>query len=119
MSSHRLRYPYNWARGQVQGFVEKYARGTYFLARLVDLTPGEIRMKLTMTLARGNSLRFESFKRAIKYLEDYSNAEISRFTPEERRLLLKWIVYLSEDDVLDEKSSSEPLDNLSQRKLSF
>lgn len=112
-----LKYPYQWAKTPVNAFVERYPRGTYFLSQLCGLSPGELRHLLVLSLAKGKSLRFESFKRAIRLVEDYSAADLARFSVAERKLLYKWIVYLSEDIELDRKIESEALDKLQNRFL--
>lgn len=119
MSTHRssLKYSYRWAKDPVNAFVEKYARGAYFLSRLLGISPGELRHLLVMTLCHGKSLRFESFKRAIKLMEDYSAEALARFSVAERKLLYKWIVYLAEDIELDRKIELDALDTLQNRFL--
>lgn len=118
-SSEKLRYPYNWGRTQVQGFVEKYARGTYFLAKIVGCSPGEIRHGLIMTLCRGSSVRFESLKRVIKYLDIEDAGVYDRYTEVEQKLLYKYYLYLAENEYLDEKKQVEALDTARSFDLGF
>jgi len=119
VSTHRLQYPYKWCWSEVQKFVEKYARGTYFLGKLLDLPVGEVRHGLTMALALGKSVKFEALKKTIKYLESSTIDEIKRYTPEERKLLYRYYVYLSTDEVLDEKNPANSIDMLRQNFLSY
>lgn len=109
-TQQKLKYPYNWGRTVVQEFIERYGRGSYFLAKLLDITPGEVRHGLIMRLCRGDQIRFEAIKRMIKLLSDYSAEEIKRFSAEERKLLYKYYLYLCENEVLDEKDSSKAID---------
>lgn len=117
--STNLRYPYNWGKTVVNPFVERYGRGHKNLAKLLDIMPWEARHMMIMALCRGSSVRFDSFKRVIKLLEDYTDEDLSRFTREERILLYKYVVYLSENDALDEKIANLAIDSISQRKLSY
>lgn len=117
--STNLKYPYNWGRNHVQTFVEKHARGTYFLARLLGVSPGDLRVQLTIVLCQGNSVRWESLKHVIKYLEDYSSDDMRRLSDRERYLILKYYKVLAENEVLDEKSYSEALDTLRSNFLSY
>lgn len=115
--STNLKYPYNWGRTIVQEFVEQYARGTYFLAKMCGLSAGDLRMRMTLVLCSGNSVKWESLKRMVLLMSDWDNSDYAKFSPNERRLVLKYYRYLAEDDVLDEKSVSGAIDNVSQRRL--
>lgn len=119
MSTNRssLKYPYQWAKNPVNAFIEKYPRGAYFLSQLCGISPGELRHLLVLSLAQGKDLRFESFKRAIKLVSEYDVSDLARFSVAERKLLYKWIVYLSEDIELDRKIEFEALDRLQNRFL--
>lgn len=117
--STNLKYPYNWGRNITQSFVEKYPRGWYNLCRLRDISPGDMRVSFTMVLCRGNSVRFESLKRAIKVLEDYDPHDILGFSIKERVLLHRWIVYLCEEDELDARIARDALDSLQNKTLPF
>lgn len=112
-----LKYPYNWGRIVIQKFVESYPRGWYNFCRLRDIAPGNMRVLVTLALCRGNSVRFESIKRAIKVLEDYDGESLSRFSLKEKRLLYRWIVYLCEEDELDAREAREGLDIIRNRPL--
>lgn len=118
MSTH-LKYPYRWGAQHVQSFIEKYARGTYFLARLLDISPGEVRHGVVLTLCKGNSIKFESLKRCIKLLEDYSIQDLARFSVKERKLLYKWYVVMCEEDELDARIARDALDMVGNHFLSF
>ena len=117
--STNLRYPYHWGKSIVQGFVETHARGTYFLGKLIDLSPGEVRHDLTLALCRGCSWKFEAIKRAIKYLEEYQGKDLFRFSPADRELLYKWYVRIASEEYLDRSEDQIPLDTLRQRRLSY
>lgn len=118
MSTHsKLKYPYNWGRDRVQPFVEKYARGTYNLARLVGIAPGLVRHMLIMSLCTGNSLRWEVMKFLIKDLCGDDPAAYRRLSNAERKQLYKYLLYSSENRVLDEKIAQKSLDMLRQRTL--
>ena len=115
--SHRLKYPYKWAAAQVNSFVEKYGRGTYFLAKLLDCSPGEVRQSLVMWLAKGNSLRFEALKQVIKYMESYTMDDLRRVKVKDRKALYKCYLFIAEDDALDAKSVYSAIDSVGQREL--
>lgn len=104
MSTHQLKYPYQWAKVPVNSFVEKYARGTYNLSLLTDYPPGMIRHRLCLCLAKGNSLLWESIKRVIITLEDYHGDDLRHLSDENRRLLYKNLRYDAENSVLNEKN---------------
>lgn len=106
----KLKYPYRWGAGIVNGFVEKYARGTFFLARILDVSPGEVRHALVIVLCRGNSIRFESLKRVIKNLDTMESRDIARFSAEERKLLYRYYLYLAQDDAIDREIERKALD---------
>lgn len=119
MSTHseKFRYPYAWGRDVVGKFVEKYARGTYFLSRILDRSPGDIRHGLIVVLCRGNSLRYESIKSLIKTLDREEDGVFRSLTVEDRKLLYKYYLFLAEDFVMDEKSAQRAIDSIKQRRL--
>jgi len=115
--STQLKYPYRWGKTVVNEFVEKYARGTYFLAQMVNSSPGVIRHALIMTLCRGLSLKFEALKRMIKLLDSEEKDIYSQLDLPDRKLLYKYYLYLAEDDEIDARIEGEALDSLYQEKL--
>ena len=114
-----LKYPYKWGCDKVQPFVEKYARGTGYLAELLGEDAVKVRRALVLVLCRGNSLRFESLKKLIKVLDRYDPGDFRRFSAKERKLLYKYYLYLAEDEALDEKSMRKGLDTTRNSFLSF
>lgn len=120
MSNHpKLKYPYNWGVGKVQPFVEKYARGTGYLAELLSEDANKVRRALVLVLCGGNSLRFESLKRLIKELDRYEADDFRRFSAKERKLLYRYYLYLAEDGALDDKISQMAVDTARSNFLSF
>ena len=115
MSTHRLKYAYQWAKDPVSSFVEKYARGTYNLSKLVNLAPGLVRHYCCLTIARGNSLKWEALKRVIIALEDYSADDIKAMPDYARELLYKNLVYLAENDEIDFRIARKAIDNLDKK----
>lgn len=97
-----LKYPYRWGVGPVNKLVEKYPRGTYYLAILLDIAPGELRHLLVLLICSGNSLKWEGVKRLIKYNETNSIDELKAYSPEVKKELYKRLVALCIDDVLDD-----------------
>ncbi|MBA7550015.1 hypothetical protein ES705_42520 [subsurface metagenome] len=100
--STTLHYPYHWGKGVVQPFVEKYARGTYYLAKLLGIAPGVLRHYLILILCSGNSLKYEGLKKLIKQNDLYYEDDLSRYSDGERELLYKRLRSMGEDVVLDE-----------------
>ena len=115
--STKLKYPYNWARSVSQAFFEGYARGAYNLSRLLDMPYGEVRYQCTLTLARGNSLKWEVIKRTIKYLHMDKFGDLRGLHQEAQILLIKCLRIMAEDDALDQKKASLLLDELNQYRL--
>ena len=115
--SSNLKYPYRWCATQVNNFVEKYGRGTYFLAKLLECSPGEVRQSLVMWLAKGNNIRFEALKQVIKYMNTYTADDVRKVKVKDREALYKCYLYIAEDDVLDEKNINSTIDNMGQRNL--
>ena len=115
----KLKYPYNWGRTQVNAFVEKYARGTYFLGKLLGISPGDIRHGLIILLCRGNNTKFRVVKRVIVMLSDYDTETIRRMDEASRRSLYDCLRVDCENAVLDEKSLWEGLDRSQNRVLDF
>jgi len=112
-----LVYPYRWCAKRIEMFVEKYARATYLFGKCIGLSAGEVRHFLTLSMARGNSLQFESFKRAVKVFSDYTVEDIKRYSEKERKLLHKWIVSMCVDDELDERIAVSAIDNAQNHRL--
>ena len=117
MSPSKLKYPYAWGRDRVNVFVEKYARGAYLLARLLDIPPGELRHYMTVLLCRGNSLKWEVMKRVIKYICMYDDVDFKHLTAEERKRLYKCLRTNAEDDEIDALDGREAIDSLIQIPL--
>ena len=115
--STNLKYQYHWAQDVVNRCVEKYSRGTYNLARILDIPPGELRHLLTLVLARGHSLKWEALKHVIKYLERDRWADLKVLSDDDRKLLYKYVLYMATDDALDAKTTHEALDYLRQSVL--
>lgn len=113
----KLKYPYRWGRDAVQDFVERYARGTYFLGLLLDISPGEVRHYLILVLCHGRSVQFESVKRVIKTLETYRKEDLTRYSPEDRKRLYKCLLYLAQDDEIDYKTWRDGLDDAQNLRL--
>lgn len=113
--STKLKYPYSWGKEPVNAFVEKYARGTYFLAKLLDTSPGKIRHGLILVICSGNSLQFEAVKRVIKTLEGYSSKDLERIGPKDRKLLYKYLLWFAQDDQLDSDFTKKGIDTSSFR----
>lgn len=113
------RYSYSWAKGVVNTFVEKYARGTYNLARMLNLSPGELRHSMVLCLASGNSLKWRALKRAVVYASGYSEDDIKAIPVSERKTLYKCLYTLAVYDQLDEKNMHSTLDTLRQKRLEF
>ena len=84
---------------------------------MLDMSVGEIRHALTVSLASDNNLLFESQKRVIKALGGYEREDFARMSPKERKLLIKCYVQMFEDIVLDEKIAKDAIDNTLQEKL--
>ena len=112
-----LVYPYRWGVGIVNTFVEKYARATYNFAKCVDLSPGEVRHFLILSLCRGNSLQFEAFKRTVKVMGDYTAEDLARYSPAQKKQLNKWLVYMNQEDVMNEKDERLLLDRAQNFEL--
>lgn len=117
MSTNRLKYPYHWGRGIVDSFVEKYSRGTYFLSRLWGKDKSDVRHELVIALCRGNSMKYESLKRVVKVLEQYTKADIDRFSYAEKRMLSNYLEILAQDDELDSRIEREAIDTWRNRPL--
>lgn len=109
--STNLKYPYQWGKTPVNAFVEKYARGTYYLAHILDISPGDVRHKLILTVCSGRSVQFESVKRVIKTLESYTWDQVKRFSATDKKLLYKYLVWFAQDSVLDENITKKGLDS--------
>lgn len=110
MSIPDLKYPYEWGRNPVNNFVEKYPRGTYILAKLWDVPPGIVRHTLIRSLCKGNSLRYEAFKRVIKALDQYEMDDIKRISETYHQALYRLTEILAEDDVIDGEMYRKGLD---------
>jgi hypothetical protein len=108
--SYQLKYPYNWGRDIVNEFVEKYARGTYFLARMLDVPAGNVRHGLIVVLCRGNSLQFESLKRLIKQIDRDPPDYIAQLDAQNRKLLYKRYLWMAQDEALDVMTEKKGLD---------
>lgn len=115
----KLKYPYNWGVDKVQPFVEKYARGTGFLAEILSRSATDVRRGLVLVLCRGNSVRFESLKKLIKTLDRYDPSDFRRFSGKERKLLYKYYLFLAEDEAIDSKIAREALDSTRNEVLPF
>lgn len=115
--STTLKYPYRWGVDVVQSFLEKYPRGANFLGRLCSVDHQQVKHWLVMGLCRGNSIRYESLKRVIKLLDGSEWEEFARFSEKERKVLIRWIVIVAEEEVFDQKEEAIALDNLRQRRL--
>lgn len=100
--STRHKYSYQWSANVVNRFVEKYARGSNYLADLLSITNGELRHQLIMTLSSGNSLKWESLKRLIIHNEGNLTNENKAYSPEIKRELYKRLVSMSIDEQLDD-----------------
>lgn len=112
-----LKYQYNWAKNVVNTFVEKYARGSYNLARMMDCPAGELRHFLCMMIATGNSLKWQIVKKIIKSLQSDEYADIRHLSPPEQKALYKCLAVLATDDQLDGKEAYKVLDSLRQQVL--
>lgn len=99
--STTLQYPYRWGKKPVNAFVEKYARGTYILAKMLDISPGLVRHGLIMWLCSGNSLRYEALKRVIKGLNDNQWVDYKPLDKATRHELYKRLLWMAEDEALD------------------
>ena len=106
-----LKYPYKWGVGIVNALVEKYARGTYYLSRLLDIAPGELRHYLVLLLCSGNSVKWESVKRLIIYNQGNNPSELDAYSPGIRKELYRRLVAMATDDVLDDAWQLKGLDN--------
>lgn len=109
--STKLKYPYHWGTRIVNALVEKYARGTYYLAKLVNIPPGQLRHYLVLLLCSGNSVKWEAIKRLIIYNQGNSTEELSKYSIEDRKELYRRLVVICTDDVLDNAWMLEGLDN--------
>lgn len=114
-----LKYPYNWGRTVIQTFVEKYARGTYYLAKLLDISPGEVRHGLIMLLCLNRNLEFESVKRMIKIFQEEGKDIFSKFSVAERATLYEYYKKLCIYDEIDEKDGREALDRGQNHSLDY
>lgn len=114
-----LKYSYSWAKGPVNMFVEKYARGTYFLAKMLGISAGELRHGLVLILASGNSLKFEALKRAIKVFDRDGEYKISHWSDKDKKLLYKWYLKMSIYDEIDSKDDRDILDKAQNQDLLF
>jgi len=114
-----LKYPYRWGHRVCQTFLESHTRGRKNFATLLEIDYFEVTHKLAIVLCRGKSVKFETLKRCIKILDDYSDETLARFSPKERELLYKWIVYLCTEEELDAREGGHPLDLLANHFLSY
>jgi hypothetical protein len=115
--STKLKYPYNWGRSVVQAFVEKYARGTYIFARLVNLSPGEVRHYLILILCSGNNLKWESLKREIMMCCNYESGDIGHLGVSGRKALHKCLYDSAVNNQLDLVNPLEAIDSTRTHEL--
>lgn len=115
--SYKLKYPFRWGRDIVNAFVEKYARGFKNMAMLCGMVPDDLRYDLIICLCIGKNVKFENVKLVIKTLEDYTVNDLKGFSHEDRKLLYKYLVMITQDAALDTEIARETLDNTRQRKL--
>lgn len=114
-----LKYPYKWGKEVVNAFVEKYPRATWNTSQIMNLSPGELRHRLIMTLCKGNSVRFEAMKTMVILMKDYDREDLARFSQKERQLLYKYLLYLCDDAALDEKIRRQAIDITLNRPLNL
>ena len=104
MSTHsekKLKYPYRWGAGKVNQFVEKYARGLYFLAKMAEISPGLLRHHMVIAICSGNSLRWEAWKALVKRSEYQDFRDFRDMPPAVRRKYLTLEKYMAEDEALE------------------
>ena len=109
--STKLQYSYKWGCTVVNNFVEKYARGTDYLCKLLYIPHTEIRHLLVLLLCSGNSVKWEAIKRLIIYNQGNDTAELDAYDEKTRKLLYKRLVQICTDDVLDDAWLLKGLDN--------
>jgi len=113
----KLIYPYSWGRNIVNTFVEKYPRGTWNLAKLTAISPGEVRHQLIILVCTGNELKFGAMKRVIKCLCDYAPEDLKRLSFLSRAVLHKYLVLMGEDSEFYSRIDNTVIDDWQQRRL--
>jgi hypothetical protein len=104
-SDGTLKYSWDWSTDVVFKFVERYARGTYFLAKMCEIPADQVIYYLTKALSSGNSVKFKAFKCMIKSFDSERFDDYKRLSRTERLNYLKYVKWMAEDAVLDEEIS--------------
>ncbi len=93
-----VRYPYLFAYGVVDRFVEKYARATIFIAKKMELPPKELKMRLIVAFMERN-IQWQRARELIKRVENESMYEyLDPLTPAEARKYLTYVGQIVTDD---------------------
>jgi len=105
-----LKYPYNWGKRIVNDFVEIYPRGTYYLSKMLGISPGELRHQLIVVLCMAKHVKFKALKKIIKQNDINSPDEFKHLALGNRIKLYKCIYANAVDEVLDEYDAQDALD---------
>lgn len=93
-------YPYQYSADVIEGFVIKYARVVLFVARKLNMAPGELKFRMIKMFQHHNK-RWQIFREYLKYIEKWNMyAELRGYSRSE---FIKWstsVKTLCEDDVI-------------------
>jgi len=109
--STKLQYAYRWGVKQVNPFVEKYSRGTDYLAELLEIDRNQIRHLLTLLICSGNSVKWEAVKLLIKRSDREPIEPLSYYSADEKKALYMRLRGICEGDVIYNSSSLFWLDS--------
>lgn len=105
--STRPIYSYQWAQSVVEAFLEKYARGAYFISRMAGISYQKLARYLIYLVSCDRQTKWEVMKRMIKRANRENFKDFATLDIEMRQKYLKYEKYDCENSVLDDLESGE------------
>lgn len=105
-----IKYSYEWAQNTVQKFTERYARGTYFVAKMLDICHEELCSRLILELRLQNQFEWEASKKVIKMCKNANFRDYKHISVMDRRKYLTIVKVNAKENVLSEKFAQNELD---------
>lgn len=114
MSTHP-KYSYDFGQNVVERFTEKYARATYFLADMLEISHEDLCFYLIKLVRSDNQVQWEAMKRVIKACQRESFHDFKRVPVADRRKYLTIVKWNAQDEAISRLERSAhgrlPLDS--------
>ena len=99
--SPTYKYSYDWAQCVVEAFMEKYARGSYFISQMLYMKHQDLARYLIHNVRLGRQTRWEVTKRVIKQADRMNPKDFKKLSLQDRQNYLTYMKWSAENEFLD------------------